>query len=48
MLKKIGTAARLAMERMLNARVYLGLRVKVEPRWSDRAEGLKRMGYARD
>ncbi|MCL2011317.1 MAG: GTPase Era [Cystobacterineae bacterium] len=46
MLKKIGTAARLAMERMLNARVYLGLRVKVDPRWSDSAEGLKRMGYA--
>jgi len=46
MLKKIGTAARLSMERMLNARVYLGLRVKVEPRWSDRPEGLKRMGYA--
>jgi len=45
MLKKIGTAARLAMERMLSARVYLGLKVKVEPRWSDKAEGLKRMGY---
>ena len=45
MLKKIGTAARLSMERMLNARVYLGLRVKVEPRWSHTPEGLKRMGY---
>jgi len=45
MLKKIGTAARLSMERMLNARVYLGLRVKVEPRWSNSVEGLKRMGY---
>jgi len=46
MLKKIGTAARLSMERMLNARVYLGLKVKVAPRWSNTPEGLKRMGYA--
>jgi len=46
MLKKIGTAARLSMERMLNARVYLGLKVKVDPRWSNTPEGLKRMGYA--
>jgi GTP-binding protein Era len=45
MLKKIGTAARLSMERMLNARVYLGLKVKVDPRWSNSTEGLKRMGY---
>jgi GTPase len=35
MLKKIGTAARLRIERMLGTRVFLELYVKVEPGWRD-------------
>jgi GTP-binding protein Era len=35
MLKKIGTAARLNMERMLGAKVFLELFVKVQPGWRD-------------
>jgi GTPase len=35
MLKKIGTAARLQIERMLGTKVFLELYVKVEPRWRD-------------
>jgi GTPase len=35
MLKKIGTAARMQIERMLGTRVYLELYVKVEPGWRD-------------
>jgi GTP-binding protein Era len=47
MLKKIGTDARQSIERLLGAQVFLGLQVKVEPRWSERPEGLSRMGYSR-
>jgi GTP-binding protein Era len=35
MLKKIGTAARLQMERMLGTKVFLELFVKAEPGWRD-------------
>jgi len=35
MLKKIGTAARHNIERMLNSKVFLGLFVKVQPGWRD-------------
>lgn len=35
MLKKIGTAARLQMERMLSTKVFLELYVKAEPGWRD-------------
>jgi GTP-binding protein Era len=35
MLKKIGTAARVQMERMLGTKVFLELYVKVEPGWRD-------------
>jgi len=34
-LKKMGTAARLQIERLLNTRVYLELFVKVRPGWRD-------------
>jgi GTP-binding protein Era len=46
MLKAIGAAARLESEKLLGAHVYLSLRVKVERDWSERADGLKKMGYA--
>lgn len=45
MLKTIGTDARLAIQRMLGTHVYLSLRVRVEPRWSERPEGLRKLGY---
>jgi GTPase len=35
MLKKVGTAARLLIERMLGTKVFLELYVKVEPGWRD-------------
>ena len=35
MLKKIGTGARLQIERMLDTKVYLGLFVKVQPGWRE-------------
>jgi GTP-binding protein Era len=46
MLKKIGTDARREIERLLGSRVFLGLEVVVEPRWSERREALRRLGYA--
>lgn len=45
MLKTIGTDARKSIERLLGAKVFLSLQVKVEPRWSERPDALFRMGY---
>lgn len=45
MLKKIGTDARKSIERFLGTHLYLSLRVRVEPRWSERADGLRKLGY---
>ncbi len=45
MLKTIGTDARKSIQRLLGSHVYLSLRVRVEPRWSERPEGLKKLGY---
>lgn len=45
MLKEIGTDARAAIERLLGCHVFLSLQVKVEPRWSERQDGLRKMGY---
>jgi GTP-binding protein Era len=45
MLKTIGTDARKAIQRLLGTHVYLSLRVRVEPRWSESAAGLKKLGY---
>ena len=46
MLKTIGTGSRKAIERLLGTHVYLSLRVKVEPDWSERQDALRKMGYA--
>lgn len=35
MIKTIGTEARLEMEQILNARIFLDLGVKVQARWRD-------------
>jgi GTP-binding protein Era len=45
MLKKIGTAARLDMERLLGGPVFLSLFVRVEPKWSQQDKGLRKLGY---
>ncbi len=45
MLKTIGTDARQNIERLLGTNVYLSLQVKVEPRWSDDPNGLRKLGY---
>jgi GTP-binding protein Era len=46
MLKRVGTRARERMERLLGAKVFLRLTVKVEERWSERLESLRRLGIA--
>ncbi len=44
-LKRIGTAARRAMERLFDRRVHLELWVRVRESWSDDAAALKQFGY---
>ncbi len=46
MLKLIGTDARKNIERLLGANVFLDLRVKVEEGWSERGDGLRKLGYS--
>jgi GTP-binding protein Era len=43
MIRSIGQAAREELERLLGVRVYLGLRVKVHPRWREDARLLAEM-----
>jgi len=45
MLKKVGTRARQALERHLEAKVFLKLWVKVKDNWSDDEQLLQRLGY---
>ncbi len=45
MLKKIGTHARLDIERFLGKKVYLNLRVKVYEKWRKKGSALKRLVY---
>ncbi len=44
-LKAIGTAARLAMQRVFDRRIHLRLWVKVRENWSDDEAALRRFGY---
>lgn len=48
MLKTIGTDARLQIQRLLGTHVFLSLQVKVEPRWTERPERLRKLGYGGD
>ncbi len=43
-LKQIGTEARLELEQLLSRRIFLSLRVKVEPGWTDDPRKLKELG----
>lgn len=45
MLKKVGTEARLDLEKFLEKKVFLELYVKVDPNWRDDEKKLKRFGY---
>jgi len=45
-IKRIGTQARLGLERLLGRRVYLELFARLEPGWSRRPNRLKSLGYA--
>jgi GTPase len=45
MLKKIGTAARYEIERMLDRKIFLELWVKVRPNWRDDPSALGWLGY---
>ena len=47
MLKQIGTAARLQMERMLETKVFLEMFVKVEPGWRERREFIESLDWRR-
>lgn len=44
-LKKIGTQARRDIERLLNAKVFLRLWVKVKERWTDDERAMRNLGY---
>jgi len=44
-LRKLGTEARLAIERFVGTKVFLDLRVKVDEDWREDATKLKRYGY---
>jgi GTP-binding protein Era len=48
MLREIGEAARLEIERRLGSRVYLETWVKVRPGWRDRPGSLETLGFGRD
>lgn len=47
MLKKIGTAARMQIERMLGVKVFLELFVKVEPGWRDSRSFVEELDWRR-
>jgi GTPase len=44
MLKEIGTAARQGLERLLGCKVFLEIKVRVDERWSERPDALRRHG----
>ena len=45
MLKAVGSAARIEIEKLLNAKVFLELWVKVRKKWRDDNQLLKELGY---
>jgi GTP-binding protein Era len=47
-LKKIGTAARLQIERLLNTKVFLELFVKVRPGWRDSRQFIEETDWRRE
>jgi GTP-binding protein Era len=45
MIKRIGTRARLEIERLVGRRVHLALHVRVEPGWTRRRQRVEELGY---
>ena len=45
MLKAVGTAARINIEKLLNTKVFLEVWVKVKKNWRNNAQFLKELGY---
>jgi len=45
-LKKIGQLARPQIEELVEAKVFLELRVKVRPKWRKKKGELKQLGYS--
>jgi len=45
LLKEVGTAARLELEKFFGRKIYLELHVKVQREWRDDEEVLKRLGF---
>jgi GTP-binding protein Era len=45
MIKNIGQAARLELEKILNTKIYLELTVRVEKNWSHDPKALRKLGY---
>ena len=45
MIKSISKAARLEIEKLTGTRVYLELWVKVRPKWRQKEDELRRLGY---
>lgn len=48
LLKKIGTEARLELEKIADKKVFLGLEVKVEKDWRKKQNALKNFGYEQE
>jgi GTP-binding protein Era len=44
-LRELGTKAREQIEKLLGAKVFLQLHVRVEPKWTETDRGLRRAGY---
>ena len=44
-IRSLGSAARVKIEALIDAPVYLDLWVKVEPKWRRKAHVLDRLGY---
>lgn len=45
-IKRIGTGARVEIEKLVGTRVFLDLRVKVDPKWSRRPKRMRALGYS--
>ena len=45
LLKKIGTEARLELEKIVEKKVFLGLEVKIDKDWRKKQSSLKNFGY---
>ena len=45
MVTKVGTEARHDIEKLLGCKVFLELRVRVEPQWRRNANIIQRLGY---